>query len=163
MILTIIPEDSSLVGRAGQNIPGFETFTSGTESIDLPQVASRTIVTRVLVRHGQTLVLGGLINEIDTENERKVPWFGDIPLLGWFFKNRVVSKDKQNLMIFLTVMIENTPDDIEAVYQAHRYHEADRHSAIEHLTRPLEGRRTIQERQEGPTGPSRGVSTDTSE
>lgn len=148
VILTIIPEDSSLVGRAGQNIAGFERFNSGTESIDLPQVASRTMVTRVLVRHGQTLVLGGLINEVDTENERKVPWFGDIPLLGWLFKNRTVSKDKRNLMIFLTVMIENTPDDIEAVYQAHRYHEADRHSAVEYLTRPLEGRRAIQERDE---------------
>ena len=48
----------------------------------------------------------------------------------------------------VTVMIENTPDDIEAVYQAHRHHEAGRHSAVESLTRPLEGRRAIQEREE---------------
>ena len=139
VILTLIPEDNSLAGRAGQNIPGFETFTSGNESIDLPQVVSRTVVTKVLVRHGQTLVLGGLIEESESETEDKVPFFGDIPLLGWLFKNHVISTSRQNLLIMLTVMIENTPEDGQSTYRAHRRHEAGRHSPVEYLSRPAEG------------------------
>ncbi|MFH0963872.1 MAG: secretin N-terminal domain-containing protein [Planctomycetota bacterium] len=138
VVLTLIPEDNSLVGRAGQNIAGFETFTSGEESIDLPQVASRTLVTKVIVRHGETLVLGGLIQQTESESQDKIPFFGDLPLLGWLFKNKSVSKDQRNLMIFLTVLIERTPDDSNAVYLAHRRHEAAHLSPIQRLSPPEE-------------------------
>ena len=146
ILLTLIPQDNSLFGRAGQAMPGFERFTDGTQSIELPQITSRTVVTRVLLRHGQTLVLGGLINEVETESERKIPGLGDIPLLGWMFKNKIVSLTKQNLMIFITVLIQKTPADIDEVYEVHQRHEAGRHSPIEYLNPPLEARRALQTR-----------------
>jgi len=61
----------------------------------------RSIQTTVLVDDGQTLVLGGLINDELRDRQEKVPLLGDIPVLGHLFKYRSTEKVKQNLMVFL--------------------------------------------------------------
>jgi len=65
----------------------------------------RSIKTTVLVEDGQTLVLGGLIDDQITDVEEKVPLLGDIPILGRLFRYRSTQKSKQNLMIFLHPVI----------------------------------------------------------
>lgn len=65
----------------------------------------RSIKTTVLVEDGQTLVLGGLIDDKITDVEEKVPLLGDIPVLGQLFRYRSTQKSKQNLLIFLHPVI----------------------------------------------------------
>lgn len=62
---------------------------------------TRSLTTTVLVEDGQTLVLGGLIDDIVRTREEKVPFLGDLPLLGRLFSYESTSTAKQNLMVFL--------------------------------------------------------------
>ena len=63
--------------------------------------SKRTIETAVLADDGQTIVLGGLIQDDVTINDNKVPFLGDIPALGWLFRSESKSNTKRNLLIFL--------------------------------------------------------------
>ena len=70
---------------------------------------TRSIKTTVLVEDGQTLVLGGLIDDQVSDTRDKVPLLGDIPLLGSLFRYRTASKRKRNLMVFLHPTILRDP------------------------------------------------------
>ncbi len=71
---------------------------------------TRSIKTTVLVEDGQTLVLGGLIDDQVNDTRDKVPLLGDIPLLGNLFRYRTNRKAKRNLMVFLHPTILRDPD-----------------------------------------------------
>ena len=68
----------------------------------------RQLKTMILVANKETVVLGGLISDDVTETESKVPYLGDIPYLGWFFRSTSTQHIKRNLMIFLrpTIVLE---------------------------------------------------------
>ena len=83
--------------------------TSLTGAADII-TSKRSIKTTVLVEDGQTLVLGGLIDDKITDVEEKVPLLGDIPLLGNLFRYRSTQKSKQNLRIFLHTVIMRESD-----------------------------------------------------
>ncbi len=68
-------------------------------------VNSRQAKTKVLVKNGQTAVIGGIYQSDSSQGEGRVPWLSDIPLFGWLFKNRSTSSNKNELMIFLTPRI----------------------------------------------------------
>lgn len=70
----------------------------------------RSIKTTVLVEDGQTLVLGGLIDDQVNDTRDKVPLLGDIPLLGSLFRYRTTNKRKRNLMVFLHPTILRDPE-----------------------------------------------------
>ncbi len=70
----------------------------------------RSIKTTVLVEDGQTLVLGGLIDDQLNDTRSKIPFLGDIPLLGSLFRYRTNNKTKRNLMVFLHPTILRDPD-----------------------------------------------------
>lgn len=70
----------------------------------------RSIKTTVLVENEQTLVLGGLIDDQVSDTSDKVPFLGDIPLLGSLFRFRTGSKSKRNLMVFLHPTILRDPE-----------------------------------------------------
>jgi general secretion pathway protein D len=72
----------------------------GTEEIGIA-TRKRSIKTTVLVDDGGILVLGGLIQEEVTDSESKIPLLGDIPLIGFLFRNQSTTKTKANLMVFL--------------------------------------------------------------
>lgn len=76
-------------------------------------LAYRKLETSIVVKNGDTAVLGGLMKEDDVEKITKVPLLGDIPILGWLFKSRSTSKQKTNMLIFLTPKIIRTPKDAE--------------------------------------------------
>lgn len=73
-------------------------------------VASRSAKTKVLVRNGQTAVIGGIYQSDQTKTDTKVPWVGDIPILGWLFKSQGKSEDRNELLIFLTPRILGQAD-----------------------------------------------------
>jgi type IV pilus assembly protein PilQ len=73
-------------------------------------VNSRAAKSKVLVKNGQTAVIGGIYQSDMTQDDAKVPWLGDIPVLGWLFKSQNVTKDKNELLIFLTPRILGQAD-----------------------------------------------------
>lgn len=78
-------------------------------------LATRKIKTNLVIRNGDTAVLGGLIQDRDTEVINKVPVLGDIPLLGWLFKSKETSKQKVNMLVFLTPQIIRNPSDNQKI------------------------------------------------
>ncbi len=74
-----------------------------------PTTLVRTIDTSVLVKDTGTVVIGGLIENSPAGSENKVPLLGDIPLLGWLFKEQTQSRQKTNLLVFLTPRVLRAP------------------------------------------------------
>jgi type IV pilus assembly protein PilQ len=65
-------------------------------------INTKHVKTQVRVEDGGTVVLGGIYEETNRNDEAKVPALGDVPLLGWLFKNRDQTRRKSELLIFLT-------------------------------------------------------------
>jgi type IV pilus assembly protein PilQ len=74
--------------------------TTGAVAVD-----TRNADTTVLVRDGETIVIGGLITDTESVQEAKVPLLGDIPILGWFFRKKSTSRVRQELLVFVTPKI----------------------------------------------------------
>ena len=66
---------------------------------------TRAASTLVRVKNGQTVVIGGLLTSRETDQTRKVPLLGDIPIVGWLFTSRAKSKSTTDLVIFITPTI----------------------------------------------------------
>jgi type IV pilus assembly protein PilQ len=73
--------------------------------VNVPSINTREIATQVLVNDGQTVVLGGILQTSNREDDTKVPWLGDIPILGHLFKNTSHQNNRDELMIFITPKI----------------------------------------------------------
>ena len=80
-------------------------------SVGLQTTSKNTIKTNVMIEDGELLILGGLIEDTQTENDRKVPLLGDIPLMGRLFKSSTKDKRKQVLMMFIRPTIIRSPED----------------------------------------------------
>ena len=76
-----------------------------SSGVNVPSIDTRSIATQVLVNDGQTVVLGGILETNQREDDTKVPYLGDIPVLGHLFKNTSHKDDKDELMIFITPKI----------------------------------------------------------
>jgi len=86
-----------------------QEVTKVTGSIDgQPKTAKRAVETNLIVPNNETIVLGGLVGEDKGESTQKVPFFGDIPLLGRLFRKEQSSSLKTNLLIFITPRIVTT-------------------------------------------------------
>ncbi|HXS99160.1 MAG TPA: secretin N-terminal domain-containing protein [Elusimicrobiota bacterium] len=70
-----------------------------------PAVDSRVAQTTVLVRDGETIVIGGLISDSLQDNVAKIPILGDIPIIGWLFKKKTKARVRNELLIFVTTRI----------------------------------------------------------
>jgi len=76
-------------------------------------LSNRKIENTVVVKDGETVVIGGLISDAYQDNVSKIPWLGDIPFLGWLFKTTSRTLEKKNLLVFLTPHIVREPEDLE--------------------------------------------------
>jgi type II secretory pathway component HofQ len=74
---------------------------------------NRKVENTVVVKDAETVVVGGLISDRWATAERKVPYLGDIPVLGWLFKSQTKELRKINLLIFLTPHIIRNTDQME--------------------------------------------------
>lgn len=98
--LKLKPEVSSLIGYASTR----DGVNEG------PITSSRSAQTEVQLKDGQTVVIGGLVKEESLTTESKIPFLGDLPLIGWLFKSRQTGStsnpsEKTDLLIFVTVRI----------------------------------------------------------
>lgn len=75
----------------------------------IPSIDTQNIQTQVLVGNGETAVLGGIYEQVERDEVDKVPFFGDLPIMGNLFKRKVKQNDKTELLIFITpkIMDEN--------------------------------------------------------
>ncbi len=96
--------------------PEISTTTAETvpisETLDAAVFAKRSADTRIAIRDGQTIVIGGLMQDRRRERIRRVPILGSIPLVGALFRRTVEEKDKTELLIFLTPHVAREPDEL---------------------------------------------------
>lgn len=92
-----------------------QTIGSGTASVPVgPTTTKRSMETTTIAKDQQTIVVGGLVRDNITLNERKVPFLGDIPLLGWLFRFQSRQVEKLNLLVFLTpTLVRDEADMVE--------------------------------------------------
>ena len=76
-----------------------------TVPMEQPFFKERSIETKISVYSGATVVMGGLITEERKSMEDKIPFLGDIPYLGRFFRSRSEWSDKRNLLLFVTARL----------------------------------------------------------
>ncbi|NDE14378.1 hypothetical protein EBZ80_05540 [bacterium] len=94
---------------------------SSTPQVDsqtgLPKINKRKTSQNLTVKNMQTVVVSGLVQSTEYETYRKIPLLGDIPIIGWLFRNSTIGSVRNNLVIFLTPHIIYGADDLAAVYQ----------------------------------------------
>ena len=88
--------------RATRNAVGARSNPAG------PSIDRREATTQVIVRDGETMVIGGVFVDTQNQNVQGVPYLSRMPVLGWLFKNKSEGVSKQELLIFLTPSIIKT-------------------------------------------------------
>ncbi len=86
-----------------------------SENVNATIYSKRTASSKVAVRDGQTIIIGGLMQDDESETVEKVPLLGDIPLLGALFQHKVTSKNKTELLIFLTPQVANDSMNLQDI------------------------------------------------
>ncbi|MDR1007553.1 MAG: type II secretion system secretin GspD [Campylobacteraceae bacterium] len=87
---------------------------SGSGS-SMPTTTKREVTTRAIVKHGESVIVGGLIRNKKTENDSKIPLLGDIPLIGRLFTHKANIDDQLNIVIVLTPYIVESSDNLSAL------------------------------------------------
>jgi type IV pilus secretin PilQ/predicted competence protein len=95
--LSVKPEISNKVADA--------TFTFAGATVASPIIDTRSLESNVLIRSGDTLAIGGLLQDEVTKGRSKVPVMGDIPVLGYLFQEHLNARTKRNLLVFVTPTI----------------------------------------------------------
>jgi len=70
-----------------------------------PVTTKQSVITQAILRHGESIIIGGLVKNYTSDTETKVPILGDIPLLGWFFTHTDTKDQQDNLIVILTPYI----------------------------------------------------------
>ncbi|MBY4890888.1 DNA uptake porin HofQ [Pantoea sp. DY-15] len=85
--------------RLSQNLPGRSLNIGDNQVLSIDK---QEIETQVTLRDGETLALGGIFQQQRTQSEKRVPWLGDMPLLGNLFRQQTDEQKKKELVIFIT-------------------------------------------------------------
>ncbi|HUG89966.1 MAG TPA: secretin N-terminal domain-containing protein [Planctomycetaceae bacterium] len=131
IVMEVIATRSNI---AAESSPLFTDPSTGT-TITSPIFNITTARSTLSVPNGQTIVMGGMITKSDDTIERKVPWLGDLPLLGTAFRYDSTSTRRTELLIFLTPRIIRSDADFELIKQV----EAERLHFIEEEAELLHG------------------------
>jgi type IV pilus secretin PilQ/predicted competence protein len=106
--LTVTPSinaDGRITLQVNPDVSQPSATAAGSTQTGAPAVDSRNATTTVLVRDGETIVIGGLITDTLQDTISKVPLLGDIPILGWLFKKKTKTRVRAELLIFVTTRI----------------------------------------------------------
>jgi type II secretory pathway component GspD/PulD (secretin) len=101
------PTVTKIVGEKEFGVPGLVINDSATSDISLtfPIYTTKSVWTNVIVIDGDTIVLGGLIEDTTFRNEERIPYVSDIPVVGYFFRGKSKSVRQKSLLIFVTPTI----------------------------------------------------------
>ena len=98
--LQVIPQitpEGSVILTVEVNKDSVGAVTQG-----VPSINTKSVKTQVLVENGGTVVIGGIFEQTERTDEAKVPFLGDVPVLGHLFKSKTTSLTKTELLVFLT-------------------------------------------------------------
>jgi general secretion pathway protein D len=148
IILKVTPQvnESGLVSLdIAQEVSTYETIELG--------IADKTIIlnkaeatTNVVVKDGETIVIGGLIREDTNKSRTGVPWLSKIPLFGYLFGNTTDDESRQEIIILLTPRVVKTPSEAKEVTSDY----------VDRITKSGKGKVTTQELFGGGQGSKRG-------
>ncbi len=79
--------------------------SGGTTAAVYPVLTTREAETQILMKNGETIMIGGMLQDVKVKGFHKVPILGDIPILGWAFQRRIDDVAKIDLLIFITAEI----------------------------------------------------------
>ena len=97
----ITPDDRVIMDlKVNKDNPDFTRAVLG-----VPPVDTRSVETSVLVDNGETVVLGGVFERTKSKAKNSVPFFGDLPYVGWAFKQEQIQDENSELLIFVTPKI----------------------------------------------------------
>ena len=92
------------------------TNVNQDDDTDRPTTLKRQIETTIIVEDGNSVVIGGLIDETLSQSTSQTPCLGDIPVLGWAFKSVSEGAEKTNLYVFLTPRVIKSPEEAAVLY-----------------------------------------------
>jgi general secretion pathway protein D len=95
--LSLKPEISNKVGD--------QSFVFAGATVTSPIIDTRTLDSNVLIKSGDTLAIGGLLQDEQTKARSKIPVLGDLPVVGYLFGERLNARTKRNLLVFVTPTI----------------------------------------------------------
>lgn len=93
-----------------------ERFDTRVDPAAPPNKNVRQTKTKITVANQQTIVISGLSRDKEVESKSKIPLLGDLPILGWLFRDTKRSKQKTNLTIFITPYVVREPGDLAKIY-----------------------------------------------
>lgn len=94
----------SIKVSASNDYADWETDSSGLR-IENPPINTSSVDSTVVVKDGDTIVIGGVYKMTASDTVSGVPWISNVPILGWLFKYKTVNNDKRELLIFVTPRI----------------------------------------------------------
>jgi type II secretory pathway component GspD/PulD (secretin) len=102
VLMNISVKSSSIADSP--TVPGGTSSAGGGNVIPFDEL-TREAISNVLVRDGETIVIGGILKDTKSTSENGIPWLKDVPVLGWLFKNQRWQKDYEELIVFITPRI----------------------------------------------------------
>jgi type II secretory pathway component GspD/PulD (secretin) len=108
--LIVHPSVRELLGYQSGKVGTAAGDNAGVSLTEYPVIATREAETHVMIRSGQTVVIGGMLRDKKTTTTIKVPFLGSIPLVGLLFRRDMVVTEKFELMIFLTARVMDPND-----------------------------------------------------
>ncbi len=116
LVLTVTPRINEkgfvvmTVAQSVENVSGVQVVNGS----DWPIITKRELSADIAVQSGETIAMGGLVLNQTTETTKKVPFLGSIPLLGWLFKSYGEEDSRNEVVVFLTPYVLNTPEALRS-------------------------------------------------
>ena len=106
-----INHDGLVILDVVQQVSSVKVNTFG--GTDSPIISTRELKTKLAVKNGQSIMMGGLVNKDNSITQSKIPLLGDIPLLGWAFKYESHKNDKTELLVMITPYVIESDDVLD--------------------------------------------------
>ncbi len=122
--LVLRPEISSIKEWKKYQLSSLDSNTEGQEepAIEIPVLSRQYIETEAVVRSGETIVLGGLVDSSKKEEDSGTPWLSTLPLIGNLFKTTSTDQQDKNILIFVTAtLISDVGEELIPLNEHERY------------------------------------------
>ncbi|MEI6166956.1 MAG: type II secretion system secretin GspD [bacterium] len=96
-----------------ENVNGTQTISDSSGNNEWPIVASREMNASVSVRSGETIILGGLVENNNTANKNGIPFLNKLPFLGFLFGSATDTGKRAEIVVFITPYVLDSPEEIE--------------------------------------------------
>ncbi|MFH0731902.1 MAG: secretin N-terminal domain-containing protein [Candidatus Omnitrophota bacterium] len=112
----VVDVEPEITSRETREILIGATSATSSDAVYAYPTSVRSAKTQVMIKDGQTIAIGGLLNEEKVKERNKVPFLGDIPLLGYMFRYSNDEISTRDLLIFVTVQLVETKKDTEPLF-----------------------------------------------